>query len=350
MNITLEPTTTTTDSIGKKTATVAAPRARFFLGLRVLALAEICTFLLLALLVDAIWGLHNRFANLSPHPFWIIVVLISTYYGTREGLMAAAMASIALLFGNFPEQRIDELGSDWLLRATGQPLLWCLCALALGLFADTFRNRFVRLDHELGEARSQLATITEAYERLLALNRRLEARVVGQVCTVNAMYKASRAIDRLGIGEVLVGVTELVREVMNPGKFSLFLRSGSRLEAAANEGWTVDESFACDIDASSPLYEAIVTNRRFLVVTDPANAVLLGNEGLLAGPLINDETGDVVGMLKIESIGFLDLNWSNIQNFRIMCDWIGSALANAQRVENLQDNQEFVAQTDAILQ
>lgn len=338
------------DPTGKSVEPEAALKTRVIGGLRVLALAEIGGFLLLAILVDVLWGSNSRFINVLPHPFWIAVLLASTYYGTREGLAAAALASLALLLGNFPEQRIDEFGNDWILRAMAQPLLWCLSALILGLFADTFRSRYARLHNEFQEARSQLKTITEAYERLLVLNQHLEARIVGQVCTVNAMYKASRAIDHFGIGEVLVGVTDLVREVMNPGKFSLFLRNGSRLEAVANEGWTVDERFAGEIEVSSPLYDAIIMHRRFLVATDPANAVLLGDEGLLAGPLINDETGDVVGMLKIEAIGFLDLNWSNIQNFHVMCDWIGSALANAQRVENLQDGQEVAAQTGAVLQ
>ncbi len=349
MKTTLEPTSTIV-TLGQSIEAEAAPKPRVSAGVRVQALAEIVGFLMLALLFDTLWGSHNRFDQISPHPFWIVVVLASTYYGTREGLVAAVLASLTLLLGNLPEQRIDELGSDWLLRAMAQPLLWCLSALVLGFFADSFRNRFLRLDNQLQEARSQLTTITGAYERLQTLNQHLEARIVAQVCTVNAMYKASRAIDRFGIGEVLVGVTDLVREVMNPGKFSLFLRSGSRLEAVANEGWTIDERFACDIEASSPLYDAIVINRRFLVATDPANAVLLGDEGLLAGPLINDETGDVVGMLKIESIGFLDLNWSNIQNFHVMCDWIGSALANAQRAENLRDSQVVVAHSEASLQ
>jgi hypothetical protein len=41
-------------------------------------------------------------------------------------------------------------------------------------------------------------------------------------------------------------------------------------------------------------------------------------------------------MLKIEDIAFLDLHPGNVRNFQLLCEWIGSAFANAQFVERLQ--------------
>ena len=313
----------------------AAPRR--VAGVRLSALFEIVAFVAIALAIDALWGAHNRYADLSPHPFWIVVVLAASYYGTHEGLAAVVVASLALLLGNLPQQQIDQDLNTWLLQATLQPLGWCVAAMVLGSMRDSFRRRHAALADELGEARQQLRTITDGYAQLHKLKQHLEARVAGQLCTVYALYNASRAIERQGVGEVLVGVNELVRTVMHPDKFSLFLLNGACLEAAANEGWQPADPYARDIEAASPLYEAVVSQRRFLVITDAADEPLLRGEGLLAGPLINGETGAVVGMLKIEAIGFLDLNLSNVQNFHVLCDWVGAALANAQRVENLLD-------------
>jgi polysaccharide biosynthesis protein PelD len=308
--------------------------ARYLAGLRLSALIEISLFIVSVLLADQILGAQDRFSSAFIHPFWIVVVLSSSYYGTREGLVAAVISSFAFLIGNFPIQRVDELGDAWLMRAMLLPVLWCLAALLLGFLADALRDREKRLQIELSEVQEQLQTITHAYESLQTANQHLQVRVAAQVCTVNAMYQASRAIDRNGVGEVLVGVNDLVRQVLNPEKFSLYLLSDAQLEAVANEGWTQEEGYLGEFDAQSALYDAVIVQRRFLTLTDRFDAITLGHEGLLAGPLINDETGRVVGMLKIEAIGFLDLNWSTIQNFRIVCNWVGGALANAQRYES----------------
>ena len=317
------------------------PAERLVAGVRLTALVEIVAFLLIALAIDLLWGSSHRYAGVSPHPFWVVVLLASSYYGTREGLTAVMLASIALLLGNLPQQRVDEDVNGWLLRITQQPLIWCSAALVLGALKDASRRRFEMLQEAWAESQKQLHAITNSYERLHHLKEHLEARVAGHVCTVYAVYKASRAIDRQGVGEVLVGVSELVRTVMNPGKFSLFLLNGSCLEAVTNVGWQANDAFSRNIQAWSPLYEAVVMQRRFLVATDPAAETLLRGEGLLAGPLVNSETGAVVGMVKIEAIGFLDLNPSTVLNFRVLCEWVGAALANAKRYEGLQQSYCF---------
>ena len=41
-------------------------------------------------------------------------------------------------------------------------------------------------------------------------------------------------------------------------------------------------------------------------------------------------------MLKIEGMPFHELTPAGVQNFQILCDWIGTAFAKAQRFERLR--------------
>jgi polysaccharide biosynthesis protein PelD len=72
-----------------------------------------------------------------------------------------------------------------------------------------------------------------------------------------------------------------------------------------------------------------------LLASDPSHELTLLGQGILAAPLIHVETGAVFGMLKIEQIGLLGMNPTTVQNFRTLCEWIGTAYANAQRIETL---------------
>ena len=134
---------------------------------------------------------------------------------------------------------------------------------------------------------------------------------------------------------MLFGVAPLVREMLNASKFSLFLLNGQRLELAAAEGWGAGDRFGRGFDAASPLFRAVVAERRVVTTVRSEDEAMLAGEGILAGPLAAGETGRVVGMLKVEAIPFLELNPATVQNFRILCDWIGSAYDKALRYERL---------------
>jgi polysaccharide biosynthesis protein PelD len=313
----------------------AERQPRRILGLRLVALFETTSLLAVALAVDELLLGGDRFAGVTPHPFWIVVLLAATQYGMREGLAAAALATAALLAGRLPEQGFGEDFNAWLLRIGGIPVLWFVAGVVFGGIRDGHKRKADVLREMLAKLRDQTHTIAEAYERLSATAGELETRVAGQVRTVRALYAAARAIERQGTAEVLIGVAPLVQSVLNPTKFSLFLLNGSQLEAAATAGWTSEDCFLRAFDSASPLFLAVVGRRQILTGVNPEHEAILHGEGILAGPLVSEETGKMVGMLKIESIPFIELTPSSVQNFRILCDWIGTAYDNALRYERL---------------
>jgi polysaccharide biosynthesis protein PelD len=320
-------------SMGRLGALHARARQRKVLGVRLSALVEVLVVVIIALVADLVWGRGQRFVGITPHPFWIVVLLAASYYGLREALFATAVCTAAMLVGNWPAQLPGEGGYAWILRAMREPLLWLVASIVLGEIRDALRRHTQGLREELAIAQDRTDGLVQACDRLLRQKESLETRIADQALTVHAMYRASRAIERDGVGEVLVGVSELVRTSLSPKKFSLYLLNGRKLEAAVSEGWTSTDRFARLIEPDSPLFEAIVGSRRTLVIADPGDEALLRDEGLLAGPIVNGEQQTVVGMLKIEAMDFLDLNAASVQNFRTLCEWIGAAITTALRLE-----------------
>lgn len=314
-------------------------KARSFLGLRVAAVAETLAFLAMMLFVAALLPVDDRFLAIKPHPFWIIVLLVAVQYGTGAALFAAAAAAAALLIGNIPEQELSEDLYAWLLRVTMLPIQWLVVGMVLGQMRDSHRHEQDRLQEDLVAAREQAQAITKAYERLLRIKDELEVRVAGQLDTLRSTYDAFRSIDGKHTGDILTGVATLVRAVIRPDKFSLFSVNGAGLEVVATEGWTVGEEHAVRFDTSSSLFEGVVARREFLCLTNPDHEAFLQGEGVLAGPIISQDEGIVIGMLKVESIAFTELHPSAIGNFRVVCDRIGVALDHARRLEHLRSQQ-----------
>ncbi|GAB4187767.1 MAG: hypothetical protein OHK0024_28230 [Thalassobaculales bacterium] len=297
---------------------------------------ELALFFGLCLAIDHFFLDGTRFREVQPHPFWIIVLLFTAQYGTGEGLAAATAATAVLLVGNLPPQLLQEDPFDYTFRLSANPMMWLTAAVLLGEIRSRQRRRLDAAQAALAAAGERERLLGEAYDRLSAANQGLEERVAGQLRTVFTLYRAARAIEKLGPGEVLLGIADLVREVLSPSKFSVYLLNGNELEAAINEGWEAGDGYATLLDAASPLFRAVIGGQQILCVARPAEARALAGEGVLAGPLISRDTGEVVGMLKIEDMGFLDLHLAAIENFRILCEWIGTAFSTARRYEDAQ--------------
>ncbi|WP_448204814.1 GAF domain-containing protein [Azospirillum sp. sgz302134] len=321
----------------------AAPPAgpRRFLGMRRVALVELALFFVLAVGLDWLIGAGIRFDGVQPHPFWIPVLLLAIQYGTNEGVLAAVVASLALRLGNLPEQLITQDFYQYLYAVSREPILWLVAAVLFG----ELRMRQIRerddLRASLDLARRESDAITRSYRQLKSVKENLETRVAGQLRTVFTLYQAARAIDKLDEGEVMLGVADLIRTVMRPEKFSLFLLNNDVLESVTNEGWDDEDNHARWFDHSSQLFETVVGRQRILCVAKPEDERILQGEGVLAGPLVSDDTGEVVGMVKIESLGFMDLSVNTLENFRILCEWIGTALAKARQFRELNEQRLF---------
>jgi polysaccharide biosynthesis protein PelD len=307
---------------------------RLVFGLRVSALVELAMFFGVALALDIYVFDADRFRDVAPHPFWAAVVLISLQYGTNEGLLAAALASAVLLAGNVPPQPLTQDLFAYLFELSKTPLMW----VATGLVVGELRSRQLReradLRRRLAAAEDQAQVITAAYESMAAAKDELEARIAGQFRTLLTVFRAAIAVERLDMPGVIAGANALVGAILNPEKFSIALLRDNRLEVTHVFGWTAGDAFERSHADDTMLYRKTVGERLILCVARPADELALAGQGVLAGPLQDPSTGEVYGVLKIESLGLLDLTPAAIENFDLLCDWIGSNLALARRYED----------------
>lgn len=322
-------------------------QARRIIGIRASAIVETIGFLAIAIGVDYLFFDGSRFFATAPHPFWIILLLITIQYGTGEAMLAAALCSAVLLLGDLPEQRIDQTIYDYAFLLAQRPVMWFTTAVVLGeLRARQIRERDM-LFEQVDRLNAQFKKLSEAYVRIERVRDNLEVRVAGQVNTFVTTYKAARAIERQDPGEVLLGVVEVIRAVMDPRKFSLYLLHNNVLEAAIQDGWEDNDNkrYAQVFNSDSAIFRVIVGEHRTICAANHVDENILVAQGVLAGPLISAESGEVIGMMKIEEADLLDINMSAVENFRALSSWIGTAYANALEKSGADSANVYVGRT-----
>jgi hypothetical protein len=309
------------------------PERPKLLGLRRSALLEIVLSLAILLAVDFFFADGTRFWDVNPHPFWFVVLFMSCKYGTKEGLIAALAASAALLIGNIPEQTMAQDNYAYPLFVLRLPLLWLVSSVAFGELRQMHIRERDNTESLLLAAQEREQRIAQSYQGVRQIKEQFELRVAGQMRSSIAAYQAAKTMEALSQQQVLQGFEELVSATLHPQQFSIYLLNENGLELALMHGWKEDDSYRRQFASSDALYQSVIAQRQVPCVARAEDERVLDNQGLLAGPLVDRDTGEVVGMLKIEKINFTDLNLSNLEAFATMGEWAGKALVNARRYQ-----------------
>lgn len=312
-----------------------------FLGLRRNAWIEILGFLLLVLVVDYLWFDGTRFRDFHPHPFWVIVLIASVQYGSTAGIITTVLASFLLLAGNIPQMHFTHDFHQYVLDKLIQPLMWLAAAVVLGELSS--RNIRERRDMgtQLAEALHRIKLLSHSFEQLQGMRERLEVRVAGQLRTVSQTWKAAQAIQRLEPEKVMGGVNEMVSTLLEPEQFSVYVLKHDRLQVVIRHGWQADDEYTTEFNETSSLFQSIVAENQVLSISRPEDEAVLESQGVMAGPLINPDSGELIGMLKIEDMGFAQMSVSTMENFSFICQWVGSVYGNAVKHQQTKAREFF---------
>lgn len=301
-----------------------------WLGLRRAAWVELAVFIAAALAVDFFLFRGDRFWGVSPHPFWIAVLLLSVQYGTGEGLLAAAVSSVALLVWNLPE---PVLGADRyaaILDLARRPILWFVAAVVLGELRRRQSVREERLRSETEQSRRREEELRGMCVNLLADKDALEERMAGQPAVVLELCRSARHLAQLDPDKALLGAMDVARAALRARKFSLFLRQGHALEVVHTEGWSPGDAWSRHLPKTSPLAHAVLEEGRLLCVATPGEDALLSGEGIAASPLRDPATRMVLGMMKVEAWQFDEIHNTRLRTLEALADWIAAVYAQAR--------------------
>ena len=313
------------------------------LGVRASAVFETLVLLAVFFVIDLFAGNPgiDGFFYTSPHPLWIVVLFVTVQYGTGEGLFAALACSAYVLIAGTPKQTVVMNHFDYLLYIGRNPILWLASSVLLGELVMRHLRARNHWRQQTYDVQLQAETISDNYEKVRGAKERLEVRVASQFRSTLQAYKAAQELEKLHPADVLQGVQDIVASVLSPDKFSVWLLSPTGLDTTITYGWRDGDAASSHISVDSELYRHVIGKQQVLHIANAEYERVLADQGQLAGPLFSPETGEIVGMLKIERLGFSDLNLSTIETFRTICQWVATAFVHARRYQEAKEDSMF---------
>ncbi len=310
-----------------------------FLGIEVSALFEMIILLLIISLSSYIFGNGDRYINVSPHPFWLVLLMIIIQYNTAEVLACVMMMTLFLYFDNsglrqHPYRTNDEFYYFILLRAVS----W----FAIAIFLDLIRKRRIKrtdiLKEEIEHNKKIAEKLATSYKEIQKNNRELETKLTGEVNTVLKTFRATRLLGDINASSINLRMAKFVESIINPEKFSFYMLNKNGLTLELEHNWNKDDHYPRKYSSNSALYEQVIAKRHFVCISNEKDIDILKNDGVFAGPIINTSTKEVFGLLKFEEFRFKGLVSKNITMFRIICEWLGFALSNYKQIHLAKSN------------
>lgn len=310
-------------------------RLRTVLGVRMAAIGEVLTFMILLFFADTFFGAGNRFIDVQPHPLWVILLLVLFQYSVQEALVTIVLMCVFLYAWNLPPQYATQSLFNYYFNLATPPALWIGMTILLGGIRLRSNSKLIATQRDLKKAREQERAISESFVKLKAANRALELRLSEELGSAIKIYRAAVTLEGMERENQIDGINRIVASILNPEKFSIFTMSGEGMELNSSYAWTDGDKLSRRFDRTSALCKAVATERRLLSVFNADDERILKGEGLLAGPLIDNASGEVFGMLKIEAMDFQSFNLRTLQLFKMLCEWTGLTMKKMKGMRKL---------------
>lgn len=253
-----------------------------------IALAEVIVLFTGLLAIDWLWFNGDMYTGVTPHPFWIPVVLLSTQYGIRGGLIASFFSTLLFIIFIAPPQT-GVL--DFYANATNRllmPTQWFLCSLALGSIRSLQMIHIAMLTKEKNEAISAAEIVSDALDRAVSEIERLELCIAGETRTVSMILRCLSNLDIRGPVEMIKSFAPVIDYTLAGSSFTIFLAHGADLFPVAG----MKNGAMRNLKASPKISEALIQILQacpfFFEPDDPVEGSLLP-PGAICAVAISDQ-------------------------------------------------------------
>ncbi len=304
----------------------------------------------LLLLLEFVLPGSVRLASMTPHPFWLPVILLSVQYGTGGGLAAALTAiGISWVIG-WPDQAGGEDFYDYARRIWGQPMLWLGASIILGGLRSQHLYTLDVLRNELADADEQRKQIGALCTTLNSRCEHLERRMV---CERDRSIEAGLAVladvrnsEPKNLPDALGAAVALL---LGQATYAVLLYRDGRLSERS------DFTPAGDFAGNAPgvtklptvLEDALVHGKRYLSIMREDDACLLSGTALFAAPIVSPGRDRVLGVFLIQSMDASRIGQDVERSFHAVCRELAHAVARELVVMNFARNRNPVRNAQA---
>ena len=297
-------------------------------------------YLLLAVLNYLMFPLSPGYIGIEPHPYWSGILLFAFRYGMAAGFFSGVISLVLYFLSTW------LLGERYLFQDLPfyfLPSCFVLVGILVGAGIERYRDRLTTLNKLKGQLIGKIESLDVEMNTQREIISGLEKRIVTKMTTLVTLYEGARKLETNNLEDLYQAVVDFVAKTTDATEVALYLKGVQGFEVRTTHGWQNENSwprklgFHEGITGRSGTSGKVVSVRDLIKATDEAHLSGLNfNDSLVSGPVRQGEQGEVIGVVSLQALDFLQFNSSTISLFQFLLSWVSRALGRAHYIQNMR--------------
>jgi GAF domain-containing protein len=296
------------------------------------------------LVYDSLSGWMGSLPLPFPHPYWIGILVFALMYGLIPGLVSGVAAAGLLVY--FSPIQFGANPLHWGEKSI-LPALFVIVGALIGVISMFHKNRTQDLEEENSKLNDQIKQLNLITGRLTRSNLNLEKKIVFRLETFQSVYEIAEKLNKLHLDQLYDAIPQLVSKYFKAQSCSFFLlETDGSLALKSEHGWSEDQQYPRVYESKSALIETLFQLDESAVIT-METLMDLKVDAFFAVALITPDKKPL-GMIKIESIDFLNVTEDNLRFLSMLSKWFMQSIVNGIRYAEKEKESTFEPGTGLI--
>ncbi|MFQ5824481.1 MAG: diguanylate cyclase domain-containing protein [bacterium] len=282
----------------------------------------------------------TAFIGIHPHPYWIIILLIASRYGTLQGLFAGGMAAIIYIYFGSKSELINF--SDFTFPHGGYnlPFFFMLVGGLLGEIRSIFKRRFNKLEEKYQETTNDLQDLGLLHAALSESKQELEKRIAYQSSTMLNLFERLNKMESLDPESLYSKIPELLEELLNVKSSSIYLIKNNKLQLYIRRGEKNKNGLSDTVELTYGMMGEVIKTKKIVTINQiysEDDFAKFHKLDLIMSAPIKKKDDTIIGIINIEKIPFFDFNANTVRIFETISYWISIVVDKAIQFQQLKD-------------
>ncbi|MEY4504874.1 MAG: hypothetical protein RL154_1171 [Pseudomonadota bacterium] len=266
-----------------------------------------------------------------------VVILLSIKSQGKLFLAAFAIAITVQLLLGINSYLSQDFSYYALFEAIFYPIVLFVVVVITYKRFLSFKKENEYLKESFAELEKEGEELFKNYQNEKDIRINLEKRILKDDSFALKLQQHISSLSSLNPQEIKAKLLEIVCEFINAKGASYYSFKNETFYFEKSYG---EESFVLpNIDKNDAIYSIILASKDVISVKDELNGI---SKDIIISGILRDGKKKPLGLIAINKIDFLDLNYTTVQLFSMLCNWASIALEKAEAYElALQESIKF---------
>ena len=271
------------------------------------------------------------FLKINPHPYWLPILLMASYYGVRCGFLTALIFS-SLYIALYYFYNIKAIETFWSFKVLGQPSLFIMVGSIVGQISQTLKDAIEEWKKKYTITAKDRDELDKKVKTSLHVQRALENRLVTQLTSLTSIYEFAKKLESFDVQSLYQATLSNFIQHLNIEQASFY---------RAEHNLLILETTKCreklhfeppkEVNKSKGIFNIAITNKRCVSIRELLNEFdfpTLKESPFLCAPLFR-KTGVLMGVITVDKIEFEHFTPTTIKSIALVVEWLAAAIDNA---------------------